>query len=133
MSRSQWDELRYEVMSKQLITPVITEVWLRPRIELMSYRPGQYVLLCDVDYAVAQRSYSIANPPRNDGSVRLLVTYVPGGATSPWVQDDLRVGDDVVLGGPYGTFTANPTGTNPMLLLAGDRVWRRCGHSPRPP
>jgi CDP-4-dehydro-6-deoxyglucose reductase len=120
MSRSQpWDELRYEVMSKQLITPVITELWLRPRIEVMAYRPGQYVLLCDADYAVAQRSYSVANAPRNDGSVRLLVTYVPGGATSPWVQDDLRVGDDVVLAGPYGTFIANPTATSPMLLLAG--------------
>jgi ferredoxin-NADP reductase len=90
-----WDELRYVVVSTQLITPVITELRLRPRAAAMSYLPGQYVPLRDGNSATPQRSYSIANEPRSDGLLHLLVTYVLDGATSNWVHDRLDTSDAV--------------------------------------
>src|SRR5207302_8879274 len=65
------------------------------------------------------RSYSIANAPRRDGLISLLVTRVPGGQLSGWVHDVLLPGDRVLLSGPYGSFTAAPGEPGSVLLLAG--------------
>jgi len=100
------------------VTPTIVEVWLRPLGEPMGFLPGEYVLLEDSDRRVAPRSYSIANAPRPNGEISLLVTRVAEGATSSWVHDRLRTGDEVILTGPYGTFVADPSRTSPCLYLA---------------
>ncbi len=113
------DDVRYEVVASERVTPAIAEIRLRPRTEPLAYRAGQYVLLCDAAGALPQRSYSIANAPRPDGCVTILVTRVEGGAISSWVHDRLRPGDEVSLSGPYGTFVPNPDPTPPLLLLAG--------------
>lgn len=99
-------------------TPVIVEVWLEPVDVALPYRPGQYVLLEDVDGAVAPRSFSIANAPRPDGRLSLLITRVPRGQASTWVHDRLSAGDEVLVSGPYGTFVEDPGSTAPALLLA---------------
>ena len=75
------------------------------------------------------RSYSIANAPRRDGLISLLVTRVPGGQLSGWVHDVLRPGGRVLLSGPYGSFTAAPGEHGPILLPRG-RI--RAGPGPRP-
>jgi CDP-4-dehydro-6-deoxyglucose reductase len=77
------------------------------------------VLLGDQDTALVVRSYSIANAPRRDGLISLLVTRVPRGQISGWVRDVLRPGDQVLVSGPYGSFTAAPGEPGPALLLAG--------------
>jgi hypothetical protein len=46
------------------------------------------------------------------------VTRVPGGQTSTWVHDCLRVGHVVSISGPYGSFVDDPTATAPALFLA---------------
>ncbi|MDA8345928.1 MAG: FAD-binding oxidoreductase [Thermaerobacter sp.] len=107
------------MLSKQLVTPVVAELRLYPCTESMSYQAGQYALLCDASHAMPQRSYSIANTPRSDGLVSMLVTRVPNGATSGWVHDRLQPGEDVALSGPYGTFLIDPAAPTPLLLLAG--------------
>lgn len=81
-------------------TPTIVEAWLSPLEEPIAFFPGQYVLLEDAEHRLAPRSYSIANAPRSDGVVSLLVTRVAGGQTSVWVHDRLAVGDQVSLSGP---------------------------------
>lgn len=109
----------YEVISKERVTPEISELWLRPRgREPVEYVPGQYVLLEDRERRIAPRSYSIANAPRTDGLISLLVTRVPGGNTSTWIHERLHEGDEVSLSGPYGTFVADSTATGPALFLA---------------
>ena len=100
------------------VTPSIIEVWLHPLAEPMEFLPGEYVLLEDADRRVAPRSYSIANAPRADGEISLLVTRVAEGTTSSWVHDRLRAGDEVILTGPYGTFVADPSSSSPCLYLA---------------
>ena len=110
-------DLRYEVVGHRRVTPVIVEVALRPRAAPLRYTAGQYVLLSDGEGHLPQRSYSIANAPRPDGLITLLVTRVAGGALTTWLHERLRPGDEVALEGPYGTFV--PVTERPLLLLAG--------------
>lgn len=112
----QWGEYGYRVVSTAAVTPVIRELWFEPVAAPLEYRPGQYALLSDTTYAVPQRSYSIANAPRVDGKVSMLVTLVRGGPTSTWAHG-LAAGDGVTLEGPFGTLMTTPTATAPLLLL----------------
>lgn len=113
-----WDEYRYRVLTAASVTPAIRELWLTPCDDTLSYQAGQYVLLCDTAYRRPQRSYSVANAPRSDGRVSLLVTRFPDGPTSNWVHDGLHSGDEVALAGPYGSFVAGDDRHAPILLLA---------------
>ena len=98
---------------------MIAELLLRPAGEALRYQPGQYVLLGDPAAELVVRSYSIANAPRRDGLISLLVTRVPGGQVSACVHDMLRPGDRVLVSGPYGSFTAPPGDPAPVMFLAG--------------
>ena len=113
----------YRVLYAERRTATIIELWLRPAAGALDYLPGEYVLLEDRDHAVPPRSYSIANAPRPDGLISLLVTSVPDGETSTWVHERLRVSEEVGISGPYGTFVDDPTSTAPCLFLtAGSGV-----------
>jgi CDP-4-dehydro-6-deoxyglucose reductase, E3 len=112
------DEAPYRVIAIEHRTRAIVEVWLQPMDQPMDYRPGEYVLLEDSMRQIPPRSYSIANAPRPDGLVSLLITRVADGTTSVWVHDQLRRGDEVTVTGPYGTFVADPASTAPCLYLA---------------
>jgi CDP-4-dehydro-6-deoxyglucose reductase len=112
------DEAIYRVVETERRTPTIRELWLRPLADPLKYLPGEYVLLEDHNRGIPPRSYSIANAPRPDGQISLLVTRVPNGQTSTWVHDDLRTGDEVSVSGPYGTFVDDPASTAPALFLA---------------
>ena len=100
------------------MTPVVCELQLAPDQAAVPYRAGQYVQLSDRLHEVPLRSYSVANAPRSDGRISLLVTRVPDGPTSSWVHEQLRAGSGVTLTGPYGTFMPDPDQTGPVLLLA---------------
>ncbi|MGE5137424.1 MAG: FAD-binding oxidoreductase [Gemmatimonadota bacterium] len=113
------EDAEFTVARKYQRTPVIAELLLRPAGPQLHYQPGQYVLLGDPDAEFVARSYSIANAPRRDGQITLLVTRVPGGQVSSWVHDVLSPGDRVLLSGPYGAFTAAPGEPAPVLFLAG--------------
>jgi CDP-4-dehydro-6-deoxyglucose reductase, E3 len=111
-------ELPYVVVEIERRTSTVVEVWLSPREQPITHLPGQYVLLEDVGRGLPPRSYSVANAPRKDALVSLFVTRVPDGQLSRWVYDRMRVGDEVTLSGPYGTFVADRFQTGPVLYLA---------------
>lgn len=113
------EDAEFTVARKHQRTPVIAELLLRPAGPHLHYQPGQYVLLSDPGAGLMARSYSIANAPRRDGQISLLVTRVPGGQVSSWVHDVLSPGDRVLLSGPYGAFTAASGEAGPVLFLAG--------------
>ena len=108
----------YEVAGIKHRTATIAELWLRPLAGVLEYLPGEYVLLADDRGEVPPRSFSVANAPRSDGLISLLVTRVIEGETSVWVHDRLRVGQTVSISGPYGTFVDDPAATAPALFLA---------------
>lgn len=108
----------YEVRGLCRRTPTIVELELQPLDSVLEYLPGEYVLLEDEHHELPPRSYSVANAPRPDGTVSLLVTRVSDGQTSRWVHERLRVGEIVRLSGPYGTFVDDPGASGPALYLA---------------
>lgn len=67
----------------------------------------------------AQRSYSIASPPE-EPRVAITVERVRDGEVSPFLLDELRVGDRLELRGPIGGyFTWDAGRGGPLLLVAG--------------
>ena len=113
------DELTFEVALKIMATPRMVGLRLRPLGPSMAFQPGQYVVLTDAAEIVAPRSYSIANAPRPDGTLDVLVSTVPGGETSSWILKDLSLGEAVSVAGPYGSFIHGPRDSGPRLYLAG--------------
>lgn len=113
------EDLEYSVVALERRTPVIVELTLRPTGSPLDFAPGQYVLLGDRGHEVTERSFSIGNAPRPSGELTLLVTKVPGGEASTWIHRRLRVGDAVLVSGPYGSFLADPDSDAPVLHLAG--------------
>ncbi len=112
------DRVSFAVVDKVERTPRIVEVRLRPLGDNLRYWPGQYVMLGDERAGAPPRPYSIANAPRPDGEIHLLISRVPDGVTSGWVHERLEVGDRVTVAGPYGTFVGDPATDTPVLCLA---------------
>lgn len=86
------------------------------------HRAGQHldVRLTAEDGYQAQRSYSIASPPEDGARVALSVERLDDGEVSPYLTDELRVGDAVELRGPIGGwFTWEAEQGGPLLLVAG--------------
>src|SRR3989442_1292436 len=68
----------------------------------------------------AVREYSIASAPRPDGRLELSVERVPDGELSPYLTQDLAVGDRVELRGPIGGwFVRRHDQIEPIQLVAG--------------
>ncbi len=85
------------------------------------HKAGQHVdiRLTAEDGYQAQRSYSIASAPE-DGRLELLVERLEDGEVSPYLSDELRVGDRLELRGPIGGwFTWEAGEGGPLLLVAG--------------
>jgi len=84
------------------------------------HRAGQHldVRLTADDGYTAERSYSIASAPGEP--VALTVERLDDGEVSPYLTEDLRVGDQLELRGPVGGyFVWEPTDMVPLLLVAG--------------
>ncbi len=83
--------------------------------------PGQHVdvrLTAEDGYST-QRSYSLAAPDHG-ARVELTVQVVEDGEVSPFLAEDLKIGDPVELRGPVGGwFVWSPDKTGPVLLAGG--------------
>jgi ferredoxin-NADP reductase len=85
------------------------------------HRAGQHVdvRLTAEDGYQAQRSYSIGSAPE-DNELVLTVEEIADGEVSPYLVDELRVGDSLELRGPIGGyFVWEASFGGPLLLLAG--------------
>ena len=88
----------------------------------MGHRPGQHVdvRLTAEDGYQAERSYSIGSPPEEQPHVTLTVERLDNGEVSPYLTDELRVGDKLELRGPIGGyFVWEAHMGGPLLLVAG--------------
>lgn len=89
---------------------------------LADYRPGQHVdiRLTAADGYQAQRSYSIASAPGDGGKLDLTVERVEGGEVSPFLHDEVIVGDKFEVRGPIGGyFVWDGSMAGALLLVAG--------------
>jgi ferredoxin-NADP reductase len=90
--------------------------------EWPGHRAGQHVdvrLTAEDGYQV-ERSFSIASPPEDDRRITLTVERLESGEVSPYLVDDVRIGDRIELRGPIGGyFIWEPKQGGPLLLVAG--------------
>jgi ferredoxin-NADP reductase len=87
-----------------------------------SHVAGQHVdvKLTAPDGYSAVRSYSIASAPNVEGRVELTVERLPEGEVSPYLTQELAVGDRLELRGPIGGWFVWRSGqTEPIQLIAG--------------
>jgi ferredoxin-NADP reductase len=84
------------------------------------HRAGQHVdvRLTAEDGYQAAREYSVASAPGEP--VAITVERLDDGEVSPYLTDELRVGDAIELRGPVGGyFVWGPEDGGPLLLVAG--------------
>ncbi len=93
------------------------------RIELpmwMPHLPGQHydVRLTAPDGYQAQRSYSIASSPLDEGQIELTIDRLEDGEVSPYFHDVVVEGDQVEVRGPFASYFVW-RGEEPVLLVGG--------------
>jgi ferredoxin-NADP reductase len=84
------------------------------------HRAGQHfvVRLTAPDGYTASRSYSVASPPDDTNEIELTIERLADGEVSPFLCDEVEVGDDLEVRGPIGGwFVWN--GDAPALLIGG--------------
>jgi len=86
----------------------------------MPHLPGQHydVRLTAPDGYQAQRSYSIASSPLDEGGIELTVDRLADGEVSPYLHDVLEEGDQVEVRGPFASYFVW-RGESPVLLVGG--------------
>jgi len=106
--------------------------------KVICYRPGQYMTLWKGDDVA--RSYSLASHPTQDDYIEFHIRVYQDGIFSPWVAEQLHVGDSIEIQGPMGDcfYTADDktkplflsglgTGLAPLYGIARDALLR--GHT----
>jgi NAD(P)H-flavin reductase/hemoglobin-like flavoprotein len=106
-----------EVTEYETPVPHVAVLTLRPDTPL-SYLPGQHITVQTPHWPRVWRRYSVANAPREDGTLTLHVRAVPGGLVSTSLLH-ARPGDTLVLGPAEGAMIADTESERDVLCLAG--------------
>jgi ferredoxin-NADP reductase len=86
----------------------------------MPHLPGQHydVRLTAPDGYRAQRSYSIASSPLDEGEIELTIDRLDSGEVSPYFHDVVELGDQVEVRGPFASYFVWRAEA-PVLLVGG--------------
>ena len=82
------------------------------------FLPGQYASV-SVEGVAAPRCYSMSNLPNAAGEWHFQIRRVPGGAATTRLFDDLRVGTEVEIDGPYGLAYLRTDNPRDIVCVAG--------------
>jgi ferredoxin-NADP reductase len=124
-ARRQWQQGEVVEIRRETATARTLRMWLP---EAHPHVPGQHyvVRVTADDGSQASRSYSVASapeprtgPPDQQGThVELTIEHLQDGAVSPYLHDEVHVGDSVELRGPFGGWFVW-RGDTPALLVGG--------------
>jgi ferredoxin-NADP reductase len=113
---------RWQIATVAAIKPETPRVKsFRLRLPMwMPHLPGQHydVRLTAPDGYRAQRSYSIASSPLDEGEIELTIDKLDDGEVSPYFHDVLVEGDEVEVRGPFTSYFVW-RGESPVLLVGG--------------
>jgi ferredoxin-NADP reductase len=86
----------------------------------MPHLPGQHyeVRLTAPDGYSAQRSYSVASSPLDEGEIELTIDRLEEGEVSPYFNDVVEEGDQLEVRGPFTSYFVW-RGEQPVLLVGG--------------
>lgn len=104
------------IVSIEQLAPDIVRVMLKtPPTSPMRFLPGQYI---DVIVEGVRRSYSLANAPRTDGQLELIIKRYRGGILSEYWFERAKANDLLRIEGPFGTFFLREEGPTNIVFLA---------------
>jgi ferredoxin-NADP reductase len=100
-------------------TPTVKSFRLRLPM-WMPHMPGQHydVRLTAPDGYRAQRSYSVASSPLDEGEIELTIDRLADGEVSPYFHDVVVEGDEIEVRGPFTSYFVWH-GEAPVLLIGG--------------
>jgi NAD(P)H-flavin reductase/hemoglobin-like flavoprotein len=108
-----------EIVAHEVRSDDLAVLTLQPG-QPVRYQPGQHVSIQTPRWPRLWRKYSIANAPREDGTLTIHVRAVPGGLVSTTLVHHVAVGDTLLLGAATGPMTADLASQRDILCLAGD-------------
>lgn len=103
------------VSLERLASDIFKVVLKTPPASPMRFLPGQYI---DVIVNGLRRSYSLANAPRADGLLELIIKRYEGGMLSAYWFERAMAGDLLRIEGPFGTFFLRDKAPGTILFLA---------------
>ena len=113
---------RWQIATVESVTQETPRVKsFRMRLPMwMPHLPGQHydVRLTAPDGYHAERSYSIASSPLDEGVIELTIDRLYDGEVSPYFHDVVVAGDQVELRGPFASYFVWH-GEQPVLLVGG--------------
>lgn len=80
--------------------------------------PGQFMELTLPGTSII-RAYSLANTPNWDGTLEFLIRLHPQGVFSAYLNERAKAGDQILVKGPQGSFTADGASQAPRWFIAG--------------
>jgi propane monooxygenase reductase component len=108
-----------EVVSNDPVTHDMRHLTVRLlEPEEIKYVPGQYM-----DFQVpghhATRSFSMANTPNRENLFEFVIKVYPGGLFSGYLADQVQIGDQLSVEGPFGAFRLRESSTADLLFIGG--------------
>jgi NAD(P)H-flavin reductase len=107
-----------EVIGHELRTPTLAVLTVRTD-KPFTYHAGQHVSIQTARWHRVWRPFSVANAPREDGTLSFHIRAVPGGWVSTALVHHTQVGDLINLGPPQGTMTLAAESGNGLFCVAG--------------
>lgn len=69
------------------------------------FKAGQFVMIdLPIEHKYTNRAYSIASPPSDDNTFELCIVLNSEGKGTPYMWENYKVGDEVMVSGPLGKF-----------------------------
>ena len=85
----------------------ISIVFAQPEI-ILEYQSGQFLtLIADIEGKSVRRAYSLSSSPYTDDQLAVTVKRVEGGLMSNFLNDNVKVGDEIQVMEPMGHFTTD--------------------------
>ncbi len=85
-----------------------------------TYKPGQFLTLHIAPQGIpTKRSYTIASTPTWRDRIEITVKREEHGLVSRWLHDELRIGDEVEIEAPNGTFCFTGKEAGSVVLIGG--------------
>ena len=96
------------------------------RLVLKFTEPGKKMLFTAGQYADIRipgsdehRAYSMANTPSTNDHLEFMIKIFPGGRFSSLLEGGIRVGQELVVKGPYGVFMLREKSNSDIVCIGG--------------
>jgi ring-1,2-phenylacetyl-CoA epoxidase subunit PaaE len=121
---TRYHKLRVTNIVKE--TPDTISVYLQqPSQSKITYKPGQFLtLLIPIGGETVRRSYSMSSCPHTDKELCVTVKRVANGKVSNYLNDHLKVGQELEVMEPLGSFALDlrPVQRHVILIGAGSGI-----------